>query len=206
MNSTLLFTRIAPIYALFYSYQKKRYRKTISEMKDTLDVTRYSSVVDIGCGSGALANVLAESGLNVTAVDGAEGMIKWAKKKNNNSAITFLHADVLAPLQLEDKRFDLAITSYVAHGMMEHERKRLYALMSRLAINYVIIHDYNDKRGFLTSIIEWMERGDYFTFIKQAKEEMEKCVSELKTCFDTVEVVQVGKRANWYICTPAKES
>ncbi|NCC66385.1 MAG: class I SAM-dependent methyltransferase, partial [Spirochaetia bacterium] len=138
--------------------------------------------------------------------DGAEGMISWAKKKNKHANITFICADVLSTLDLQHMQFDLAITSYVAHGMIERERKTLYALLSRLGTKYVIIHDYNDRRSVLTSFIERLEGGDYFTFIRKAREEMEKCVSEMRTCFEKVEVVQVGKRANWYICTPAKES
>jgi hypothetical protein len=74
--------------------------------------------------------------------------------------------------------------------------------MSRVAKHYVIIHDYNANRSVLTSLIEYLEGGDYFYFIKHARRELQECKAELDRCFSQVEVIQVGKRANWYICTP----
>ena len=102
---------------------------------------------------------------------------------------THLALYAFTPLSLEDNQFGFAITSYVPHGMVSDERKLLYALMSRLATKYVIIHDYNGKRGLLTSFIEWMEGGDYFSFIKHPKCEMENCVTEMRACFKKVEVL-----------------
>jgi hypothetical protein len=55
----------------------------------------------------------------------------------------------------------------------------------------------------LTTIIEWLERGDYFQFIKEAEHEMKNCVFEMKECFSEVKVVDVDYKAAWYICTPA---
>jgi len=52
---------------------------------------------------------------------------------------------------------------------------------------------YYGKRGLLTTIIEWLERGDYFNFIKVAKD-------ELDSVFLDVEVIDVDTRAAWYIC------
>ena len=78
----------------------------------------------------------------------------------------------------------------------------MYAEMSRVARQYVIIHDYNKKRSFFTSIIEWLEGGDYFHFVKHAETEMKDCLAEMRTCFSEVFVIQVDVRANWYICKP----
>ena len=71
--------------------------------------------------------------------------------------------------------------------------------MSRVAKHYVIIHDYNQKRSLLISLVEWLEGGDYFRFIRQAEPEMADCISDLKTCFSQVRVIHVGTQANWYI-------
>lgn len=78
----------------------------------------------------------------------------------------------------------------------------MYAEMSRVTKSRVVIYDYNQKRALLTSVIEWLERGDYFQFIKDAENEMKNCVSEMKECFSEVKVVDVDSKAAWYICTP----
>ncbi len=66
---------------------------------------------------------------------------------------------------------------------------------SRLAKEKVTFHDYNENRALLTTIIEWLERGDYFNFIKIGKKEM-------KEHFKNVKVIDVYKRAAWYILDP----
>jgi len=198
----LLFDSIAPIYGLFYKWQKRRFSEVIESVQEKLDLASYRSILDVGCGTGALCSVLHEKGLSVTGIDPAARMLNVAKRQPENKGITFLQASVLDRLPFEDKSFDIAIASYVAHGLQKDARKHLYAQMGRLAQHKVIIYDYNQNRGSLVSLIEWLEHGDYFRFIKVAKDEMEQCVSGMKQCFSQVKVIDVGARAAWYICTP----
>ena len=202
-NSNNLFNSIAPIYGLFYDMQKSRYWTVIDKASNELDLTAYDTVLDVGCGTGALCSILHEKGLVVTGIDPANKMIKIAENKPENQSITFIQANVLEQLPFKDKLFDLSIAFYVAHGLQKNERKRLYVEMSRVTKSKVIIYDYNQKRTLLTSIIEWLEHGDYFHFIKEAESEMKNCVFEMKECFSEVRVVDVGSKAAWYICTPA---
>ena len=64
--------------------------------------------------------------------------------------------------------------------------------------------------GLLTTLIECQkkitssERGDYFNFIRHAESEMKACVFDVKACFSEVQVLEVGKRAAWYIGKPAR--
>ena len=70
----------------------------------------------------------------------------------------------------------------------------MYAEMSRISKHLVILHDYNENRGLFTDIIEWLERGDYFNFIKKVK-------YELKETFRDVNVINVAEKAAWYVCS-----
>lgn len=194
-SSEFLFNTIAPIYGLFYARQKKRFSEVINGIKNELDLMSYRTIIDIGCGTGALCSVLNDNGLSVTGIDPAEKMLKIAKKNSGNQDTRLLSANVLEMLPFEDKCFDVSIASYVAHGMRQHERKLLYTEMSRITKSKVIIYDYNEKRSLLTTIIEWLEGGDYFHFIKNAE-------SEMKECFSEIRVVNVDVRGAWYICTP----
>jgi len=198
-----LFNVIAPIYGLFYRKQKKMFAEVIRGVDHELDLMVYESILDVGCGTGALCSVLKEKGLSVTGIDSAEKMLQVAKEKPENAGIRFLRADALEKLPFEAKEFDLVIASYVAHGLQADERKRMYAEMSRVAGERVVIYDYNEKRSLLTTIVEWLEGGDYFHFIKKAVPEMEDCTTEMKSCFSEVRAVQVGVRAAWYICKPS---
>ncbi|MDW7738650.1 MAG: class I SAM-dependent methyltransferase [Bacillota bacterium] len=201
-NSTFLFNLIAPAYGLFYNIQKKRYSEVLKGVEKDLDIASFRTIIDIGCGTGALCSVLYEMGLTVTGIDPAKKMLDIAMAKPENININFIQADVLETLPVEDKSFDIAVASYVAHGLKSEERRKMYAEMSRVAEHWVVIYDYNDKRSLPVTVIEWLEGGDYFHFIKHAEPEMRDCVTEMKNCFSEVKVIHVDKRASWYICKP----
>ena len=194
-NDNFLFNFIAPIYGLFYNSQKKNYKITIDNMKEIIDISKYKNIIDIGCGTGALCSVLNQEGLEVTGIEPAVRMLKIGSKKIENSNINFLECSTCSKLPFEDNSFNLSIASYVAHGLHPEERKQMFLEMSRLTKDYVIIHDYNNQRGFFTNIIEWLEGGDYFNFIKVVQ-------TELNEHFKSVKVVNVKRQAAWYICEP----
>lgn len=188
-----IFDSIAPIYALFFNFQVKYFKKIQNRAKHEIDLGEYKSLLDIGCGTGALCKILYDQGLKVTGVDPSKPMLNQARKKLKDSDVELIHIDPNKSLPFPDKSFDIVMTSYVAHGLERKERLELYSEMRRIAKKIVIIHDYNSERAPLTTIIEWLERGDYFNFIKVAKEEMEGVFEEVKE-------INVDTRASWYIC------
>ncbi len=195
-----LFNRIAPMYGLFFGFQKRHYQKILFGIKDTLDVEDFASAVDFGCGTGAMASALAEKGLRVVGIDRAEKMLHVARKKTKGEQIEYRRADILEPLPYEDDAFDIAISSYVAHEFLPEERTKMYKEMCRLAKRYVIIHDYNKKRSLAVSLAERLEGSDYFRFRKDAEKEMEELTKELDACFSGVRILPVGRHTNWYVC------
>ena len=194
-NDNFLFNFIAPIYGLFYNSQKKNYKITIDKMRNELNLNNYKNIIDIGCGTGELCAVLNKEGLDVTGIEPAVKMLRIGMNKDENKNVNFLECSTCSKLPFEDKFFDLSITSYVAHGLHKEERYQLYNEMNRLTKDYVIIHDYNSKRNIITNIVEWFEGGDYFNFIKVVE-------TELNEHFKSVRIVNVEKRAAWYICEP----
>ena len=198
-----LFDRIAPFYGLFYGYQFKHYSKIMQNVKPQFDLSKYRTILDVGSGTGALCGALLEEGLQVVGVEPAEKMLQVSRRKT--PGCSFVSGDVLAVLPFEDKSFDLSIASYVAHGLVKEDRKKMYQEMGRVTRERVIIYDYNERTSPFTSFVERLEGGDYFQFIRYALQEMEECVSEMKLCFSEVQVVNVSHRAAWYICKPKEE-
>lgn len=188
-----IFDFIAPLYAIFFNHQTSFYSKIVNKAKPQLDISKFSNILDIGCGTGALLKVLCDQSLDVTGVDASIPMISQAKRKLKGLPIVLEHVEPDNKLPFEDKSFDLVISSYVVHGLEPAKRMELYREMKRISKEYVIIHDYNKNRALLTTIIEWLERGDYFNFIQVAQKEMNEI-------FDEVNKVNIEKRAAWYIC------
>lgn len=195
-SSTKLFNNISNIYGAFFNFQVNYYDKIIGKIKPEFDITHFESILDVGCGTGALSKLLSEKGLKVTGVDPSTGMLSQASKRLENEDIELIKIILGENLPFLDNSFDIVISSYVAHGLSPIDRIKLYEEMKRVSKEYVILHDYNEKRSFLTTIAEWLERGDYFNFIKVAKD-------ELDSIFPDVKVINVDTRAAWYICRKA---
>lgn len=190
-----VFDRIAPIYGRFFDYQIKNYDAVLENVKKELDFSGYHSIIDFGCGTGALCSVLNQKGMIVTGIDASQKMLQIAEEKQKGTGIRFMNASVLERLPFEDKSFDLSIAAHVAHGLKENERTKMYAEMSRVTKHLVIIYDYNQNRSVLTNIVEWLEGGDYFNFIREVKK-------ELKENFLEVKIIDAGNRASLYVCEP----
>jgi len=193
-KSKKIFNMIAPVYGLFYNYQRRRSTQVISAAKETLDLQKYESILDVGCGTGALCAVLSDLGMKVTGVDPADRMLGIAKRKSRGRPIHFLSGNVLEGMPFGDKSFDVSISSYVAHGLSRQDRSLMYLEMKRVTRDKVVFYDYNQKRSALTTFVERLEGGDYPYFIQNAE-------AEMRQVFPRVEVVQVYRQANWYICS-----
>ena len=189
---TGLFDRIAKYYGMFFQYQTKKYKNALDTLTKELDLSDCREAIDIGCGTGALCHELRENGFLVTGVDSSSKMLEVAGKKLKDEEVNLIHSDILAGLPFEDKSFDISFASFVAHGMKPEERKKLYQEMLRITRQRIIIYDYNEKRSILTNIIEWLEGGDYFNFIKTAG-------SEMKESFPNLRVLEMEGLASCYI-------
>ncbi|MGI6679076.1 MAG: class I SAM-dependent methyltransferase [Dehalobacterium sp.] len=192
-----LFNRISGVYGLFFAWQVRNYQGILKKVRHDLDLSLYNNVIDIGCGTGALCYALHQYGLAVTGIDPAEKMIRIAQQKTEQRMkgplLQFMQGDVLRGLPFEDKSFDLAFASYVAHGFEPEERRIMYGEMKRVAKNLVVLVDYNEGRSLITNLVEWLEGGAYFNFIKTVKD-------ELQEQFENMQEINIGKRSSLYLC------
>ncbi|QRN85498.1 class I SAM-dependent methyltransferase [Clostridia bacterium] len=200
ISSDKLFNRISPVYGLFYAKQGRYYSGAMELLQKELDLSLFERALDLGSGTGVLASVLEDTGLSVMGVDSAARMVELARKKAASDRVHFMEGNVLEGLPFGDKFFDVSFASYVAHGLVAEDRKKLYQEMSRITKHWVLFLDYSQERSLLTNIVEWLEGGDYFHFIQNAGREMEECAHQMQTCFTEVRIIPVAPRANWYMC------
>lgn len=187
-----VFQVIAPIYGSFYHMQKRNYQDGLKQLVTQLDFTAINTVIDVGCGTGALASVLSQMGFQVTGIDSSSGMLSKGKQKKENQKIRFLLSNILERLPFEDKSFDASFASLVAHGFTSEDRKIIYTEMSRISKKYMILLDFNKNRTLLTDIAERLEGSDYFNFIQEVE-------IELRQQFSNVTVIPNGNQTDWYI-------
>ncbi len=196
-----LFDFIAPFYGWFFNKQKKHFHAILEHHASEIGLSPYETILDIGCGTGAFCDALAEEGYDVTGVDVSKNMLKVARRKTPGKPIRFIHADVLKGLPFADGSFDVVFASFVAHGMKKNERMKLYREMGRLAKHLVVLHDYNANQNIFVSLVEWLEGGDYFRFIREIDQEMEACLRNLPVNWlNRHRIINVKKHASLYIC------
>ena len=65
--------------------------------KELLDKADFSSVLEIGCGTGKNTEWILERAGSVTAVDFSEGMLDKARSKIKNDTVQFCQADITKP-------------------------------------------------------------------------------------------------------------
>ncbi len=123
------------------------------------------SVLDVGTGTGALAQTLAERGHRVVGVDFSEKLLARARRRV--PGVDFEHADILAPGTMQGRRFDLVTMAYVLHGMSPALRRQVLVRARELATRHVLIVDYARRGTWLTRLVEWVEGPHYFEFIRQ---------------------------------------
>ncbi len=113
-------------------------------------------ILDLGCGPGLYAEILAGRGHNVTGVDFSENSIRYAREeaKAKNLSITYLHESYL-DLYLQESQFDLVLLVYTDFGpLLPDERIKLLSMIKRvLRPGGVFIFDVlndNDVEGKLS--------------------------------------------------------
>lgn len=190
-----IFQRIAWIYRYFYGMQLRAYRDALERFPHVPAAAPGDSVLDIGCGTGALITALRERGYDAAGVDAAPNMVHQATAGGAPCA----EGNAVDGLAFPDDSFDMVTMAYVAHGLEREKRLQLYREANRLARRQVLIHDYLGYGGIVTRILETLEGGTYYQFIQDPG-------GEMLAVFADVTVTDLGGNAAWYACTPQSEA
>lgn len=128
-----------------------------------------SSVIDVGCGTGALVFQLANKASSVWGVDVSREMITGARKKQEKQKmrqVHFLALDATGLATLTGHFFDYACLSMVLHQVSLSEGRRFLNELTPLA-KTIILADYNwpmptHWAGKGASLIEKKAGGEHY--------------------------------------------
>lgn len=100
------------------TFQKKQRVRETDEFKEVLKIVRWSgkNVLDVGCGTGELAFLIAKKGATVKGIDYSERGINVAKKKYVHSNLSYELVDVSKKIS---GRYDVIVSI----GTLEHMDK-----------------------------------------------------------------------------------
>lgn len=97
-------------------------------------VPNMGEVLELGCGEGHLARLLAKKGYRVLGVDISPTAIQWAKEKTLDTGLNveYLELDFTKPGVLQGKAFDLIIDGNCFHCIIGQDRQTFLANVCRL--------------------------------------------------------------------------
>jgi SAM-dependent methyltransferase len=98
------------------------------------EIPTAGDVLELGCGEGHYARLLAEKGYSVTGVDISPTAIEWAKEKNIETGhhVRYLVVDLTKPDVLPGETFDLIGDGNCLHCILEPDRKIFLSNVQRL--------------------------------------------------------------------------
>jgi len=130
-------------------------------------------IIDIACGTGAMAFELSKNARYVVGIDAAESMIGTAKHTQNKLGIRnteFIIADAADLNHFNTCEFDVATISLAIHQFDTATGLKILEEMKRIA-KEVLIVDYasplppNNFKQFIW-LIEWIAGGDHYRNFK----------------------------------------
>lgn len=133
-------------YAHYYDslYHDKNYESEcnfIQEVLDSYSLETVESILDLGCGTGTHAIILAERGFQLDAVDRSEVMLESARRKDMQNQVRF-HTDDVRSFNL-GRQFDAIIS--------------MFAVMSYMTTN-------DDLLSMFTTVSKHLKPGGLFVF------------------------------------------
>ena len=152
-----------------YDEQHQKFRNYETEFKGMMDFlglhdTRNKTIIDLGCGTGAISIFAADVFKTVYAVDVSDVMIEKAKKKidKNIPNIRFVHAGFLS-YDHDGDPADLVVTKAAFHHLPDFWKQVALLRMNRMLKmgGLLYMHDIVfqfDPQGYESKINAWISR------------------------------------------------
>ncbi len=151
-----LFKQLIPIYdpvaSLLFPV-----RNAITKLFDGKESQK---VIDIACGTGTQAILIARKGHLVTGVDISPDMINRARKKGSSIKVSFEINDA-SNIRYPDSTFDSAIISFALHDMPHTMRQKVVKEMERIVKpnGMLIFADYRGRScDLIRKCIYWITK------------------------------------------------
>ncbi|PJB78730.1 MAG: hypothetical protein CO090_06225 [Acidobacteria bacterium CG_4_9_14_3_um_filter_49_7] len=112
------------------------YPRFIKSAVSFMDLSKKSHILDIGCGTGRNARLIADhlgGDSRVTGIDiGADMLVGFSLKQGKDPRLSVLKVDIRKPFPFPDASFDGAFMSFVLHGMEHDDRIHVLKEVQRI--------------------------------------------------------------------------
>ena len=188
MNKWTLFT---PTMFFFELLGRREVRDKLAAINEQLPLTPAMRVLEVGCGIGTVLAELSHYGCRISGVDPTAAML-WVARRRFPGADLF-EEPAHAMRSIPDKSQDISIIRSTLHGFDSQYRQQVYTEIKRVTREAVMVIDYHETNSRLVALTEWIERSDYFRFVKVIE-------NELTTAFPQLQILRFPGYESLYLC------
>ncbi len=118
-------------------------------------------MLEIGCGTGTVAEMMAQRGAHLTAIDQNPQMLEIARRRLANAATVTLHEQTACEIdRFGENAFDAVVASLCLSEMSVQERAYVFAEARKLLARdgVLVVGDEVVARGLLQRALQWCLR------------------------------------------------
>ena len=116
------------------SYPFAGYQRVLGTIYSEIRKMDAHRVLDVGFGTGILANRLYRDGCHVTGIDFSDRMLQIAREKMPEAVLIRHDFSTGLPLRLQEEDFDAIVCTYAIHHLTDNQKRSFLAeLQSHLA-------------------------------------------------------------------------
>jgi putative AdoMet-dependent methyltransferase len=108
------------------------YKDVLNYIYNQVRENSYSSVLDIGFGTGILTTQLYNEGYHITGIDFSSSMIDIAKKKMPDATLINWDFTRGLPVEIKGNKYDYIISTYAIHHLSDEEKIEFIKSLSKL--------------------------------------------------------------------------
>ncbi|HSJ63836.1 MAG TPA: methyltransferase domain-containing protein [Gemmatimonadaceae bacterium] len=97
-------------------FDPERDRREVARLLDILGLPVGSRVLDVPCGQGRHAHLLAEAGLDVTGLDYSKHLLRAAKRRGTGKTLRYVRGDMRTMPDEWTGRFDAVVNLFTSFG------------------------------------------------------------------------------------------
>lgn len=139
------------------TFKKKDRIRPTSEFEEVLKETtwRGKTILDVGCGTGKFAYIMAEKGAKVLGIDYSKMAIETARRKYKHNNLTFKHLDITQQIS---GKYDVIVSI----GTLEHFDKPFKMLrilkkhLNKGGIMIITSPNWSNPRGYILMCLYYL--------------------------------------------------
>ena len=184
-----------PAMILLEPFRRRSLREAVAEIDRAYPLAG-RRVLDVGAGTGTLLAELVRYDCDVVAIEPSYSMARIARARFPRVAVFEEPADAMH--SIADASVDLVLVAATLHGFSPEYRQHVYAELERVGRDVLAIVDYHKNRHPLVALAEWIEGGDYFSFVEVVDAELEQAFGAIEKrrlrSFESLYLARIARR------------